>query len=224
MGILDRINETVQAKLNKLADTMENTDENLELSYERQVDFLKEVKRNLVDLVARRKQLQNQVSGSQTKLIKLTEQAQTAVNSGNDNLAKIALSQKATITKQIDSMNRTINDMLAEEEKLTEAEQKLAAKIENFRTMKEVLKVQVASSEAASKVKNGLSGLSGSIGDIDRAVERAQAKIDRNRAKDSAIKDLIDSGVLTDNSDPINQAEIDLAVESELAAMKSKKL
>ena len=66
--------------------------------------------------------------------------------------------------------------MEIEQEKLTHAEQRLQAKVQAFKTQKEVIKAQYSAAQAQVRIGSALSGLSEEMGDITIAGGRAENK------------------------------------------------
>ena len=116
-----------------------------------------------------------------------------------------------------------------EQEKLTHAEKRLQAKVEAFRTRKEIIKAQYSAAQAQVRIGSALSGISEEMGDVSLAVERAEVKTERMRARAGAIDELAAAGVLEDYSgreDAIGKelAQLSAAqnVEDELAALRDR--
>ena len=115
-----------------------------------------------------------------------------------------------------------------EQQKLTNAEQRLQAKVQAFRTKKEVIKAQYSAAQAQVRIGSALSGISEEMGDITLAVERAETKTETLRAKAGAIDELVAVGVLDDVGEAkddldrqLEQISTSASVESELAALKA---
>jgi len=130
---------------------------------------------------------------------------------------------------EIQGLDQQIADMELEQEKLTNAEQRLQAKVQAFRTKKEVIKAQYNAAQAQVRIGSALSGVSEEMGDVSLAIERAETKTEAMRARAGAIDELASAGVL---DDPMGGSQDDIAleldklaattnVESELAALKA---
>ena len=115
-----------------------------------------------------------------------------------------------------------------EQEKLTQAEQRLQAKVSAFKTKKEVIKAQFTAAQAQVRIGSALSGISEEMGDISLAAERAENKTEQMRARAGAIDELASIGVLDDFSGTQDDISRELEaltssqnVEDELSALKS---
>src|SRR5260370_34281726 len=137
MGLLGRAGEIIKAKFNTLLNKAENPNETLDYSYEKQLQLLQNVKRGLADLVTSKRRLQLQHDKIEQDMDKLDAQAKQALAANREDLARIALQRKVGIQSQLQNLDTQIAQLEGQQEKLTDAEQKLQTKIETFRTQKE---------------------------------------------------------------------------------------
>ena len=113
---------------------------------------------------------------------------------------------------------------------MEEAARRLETKISSFRAQKEVIKAQYTTAQAQVKMGEATTGLSEELADVGLAVQRAQDKTERMRARAQAIDELTDSGVLEDpmtpGADPIErelrEVHMKSQVDDDLAALKAK--
>jgi len=229
MGMLSRMSTVVKAKMNRIIDNAENPQETLDYAYEKQLEMLRDVKRGVVEMVTAKRRLELQAQKARGNISKLDDQARKALEMGREDLARVALERKQTGLMEVDGLDLQITDMQHEQEKLTAAEQRLHAKVQAFRSKKEVIKAQYTAAQAQVRIGSALSGLSEEMGDVGLAVERAEQKTESMRARAGAIDELADSGVLDtpmlgggDALDrELNQLSASAGVESELAALKA---
>lgn len=228
MGILSRISTLFKAKVSRALDSAENPHETLEYSYEKQLELLRNVKRGIVEVVTSKRRIELQAQEVRNSVGRLEEQAAQAVRAGRDDLARMALQRKQLALQQLQGLEEQLRGLEMEQEKLTLAEQRLSAKVEAFKTRKEVIKAQYTAAEAQVRIGDAINGLSEEMADVGLAVERAEEKTQRLRARASAIDELTSSGVLTDltigPSDSIGRElariSADQSVEAELARLK----
>ncbi len=228
MGMLSRMSTIVKSKMNRIMDQAEDPRETLDYSYEKQMEMLRNVKRGVVEMVAAKRQIQQQASKVQESVARLDMQARQALEAGREDLARLALQRKQTALLELQGLDEQISGMELEQEKLTQAEQRLQAKVAAFRTKKEVIKAQYNAAQAQVRIGSALSGISEEMGDIGLAVERAEMKTDKMRARAGAIDELAATGVLEDftgGGDDISRELDKLAasqnVESELASLRA---
>ena len=227
MGMLSRMGTIVKSKMNRILDSSEDPRETLDYSYEKQMEMLRNVKRGVVEMVTTKRRLELQAAKVQESISKLDSQARQAVEMGREDLAKMALERKQTAIAELQGLDQQVSGLELEQEKLTHAEQRLQAKVQAFRTQKEVIKAQYSAAQAQVRIGSALSGLSEEMGDISLAVERAETKTETLRAKAGAIDELVTSGVLDDpvsGKDSLDrqleQVSASASVEAELAALK----
>jgi len=229
MGMWQRFSMLFKAKASKALDKVEDPRETLDYSYQRQTEMLQKVKRGLLDVATSRKRLEMQGEQLQAKAAKLHEQAKKAMELGKEDLAREALTRRAAIEPELESLRAQHASLQAEEAKLSEASRRLTAHLEALRTRKETIKAQYTAAEAQTKVGEALSGLSEDMGDIGLAVQRAEDKTATMSARAGAIDELLASGALDDLSTPGDRIEAELGrhiaeseVDAELARLKAE--
>jgi phage shock protein A len=229
MGLMKRLSTLFRAKASKVLDRAEDPRETLDYSYERQLEMLRDVQRGVADVATSRKRVELQAQQLQQKAAKLQDQARQAVEAGRDDLAREALSRRSAIGPQLDDLRAQHDQLQAEEAKLTQAAQRLQAKVDAFRTRKETIKATYTAAEAQTKIGEAVSGISEEMGDVGLAMQRAEDKTLQMQSRAGAIDELLASGALDDasaSSDPI-QAELDRissssSVDAELSRLKSE--
>src|ERR671926_284879 len=137
-------------------------------------------------------------------------------------------------TKQIEMLDKQITDMKSEQQKLEDTERRLSAKVEEFNSRKEVIKAQYSAAEAQVRIKESVTGISEEMADVGIAMNKAEEKTEKMKAKSQALDEMIDSGVLTDytssTSDDGGSIEKELedvvsreSVDQELAKLKAER-
>jgi phage shock protein A len=227
MGMLSRMGIIVKAKMNRIMDSTEDPRETLDYSYEKQMEMLRNVKRGVVEMVTTKRRLELQAAKVRENIGKLDGQARKAVEMGREDLARLALERKQGAIAELEGLDQQVAGLELEQEKLTHAEQRLQAKVQAFRTKKEVIKAQYSAAQAQVRIGAALSGISEEMGDVSLAVERAENKTEMLRAKAGAIDELVSTGVLDDPTSgkdsldhQLEQVSASASVESELAAIR----
>ena len=229
MGLLSRTSTVVKAKMTRLLDRAENPNEMLDYSYDKQVEMLRNVKRGVVEMVATKHRLQLQAQKVQDNAAKLDVQARKAMEMGREDMARIALERKQTAILELQGLDQQVSGLELEQEKLTKAEQRLQAKVQAFRTKKEIIKAQYSAAQAQVRIGAALSGVSEEMGDVTMAIERAEDKTEKMRARAGAIDELAASGMLElepgggkdDIERELDKLTSSANVDGELAALKS---
>ena len=229
MGLIERMANIIRAKMHDLLDRGEDPRVTMDYSYERQVQMLQQVRRGVLDVVTAKRRLELQAARLHDDVERMDSQARRALQNNREDLARLALQRKQETLQQLQSLDTQVADLEREQEKLALAEGRLAAKVEAFRTRKETIKAQYSAAEAQVKIGESVTGLSEEMADVSMAVQRAQEKTDRLRARALAIDEMVHEGLLTDFSAPGDQVERELNrlaasqnVENELAALRAE--
>jgi phage shock protein A len=231
MGLFSRMSTIFKAKVSKALDKAEDPRETLDYSYEKQLEMLQKVKRGIVEVTTAKKRLELQSAKQKEDIAKLDNQARQALAAGREDLARVVLTRKASAMEQLQSLDAQIANLDNEQAKLVDAESRLSAKVEAFRTRKEVIKATYSAAEAQVRIGEAVSGISEELTDIGMAIDRAENKTAQLQAKASAIDELMASGVLADPTSFGTSSDIDreLArlsagsqVDAELARMKAE--
>jgi phage shock protein A len=197
-GLMGRATTIVKAKFSKLLDRAENPNETLDYSYEEQLRQLQNVKRGIADVATAKKRLELQYTGMQQQVEKLDGQARDALKANREDLAREAITRKAAIQAQLEGIMQQGQQLEAQQTKLVEGEKALSARVESFRTQKEVIKAQYSAAEAQVKIGEAATGISDNMADVGLAVQRAKDKTESMQARAAAVEELTASGALTD--------------------------
>jgi phage shock protein A len=228
-GLIGRATTILKAKFSRLLDRAENPAETLDYSYEEQLKQLQNVKRGIADVATAKKRLELQYTSMQQQVEKLDGQARDALKANREDLAREALTRKATIEGQLESIMAQGQQLEAQQQKLVEGQKTLSAKVESFRTQKEVIKAQYSAAEAQARIGEAATGISDNMSDVGAAVERAKDKTQQLQARAAAVEELTAAGALDDftsGDDDIDrqlkQIQQGGQVDDELAKMKAE--
>ncbi len=235
MGLIDRFSTIFKSKANTLADKLENPNETLDYSFEKQNELIVNLRRQIVQVVAAKKQLEMQKAKLTSSITTLDQQAKSALNSNREDLARLALERKNSIMSQVQNLDKQIADIQSEQIKLENTERRLSAKIDEFKSRKEIIKAQYSSAEAQVRIKESVTGISEEMSDVGMALGRAEEKTERMKAKAQALDEMTESGMLTDFTSSsssystggtdidseLNKVSMDATVDQELAKMKA---
>ena len=228
MGLLNRMSTVVRAKMNTVMDRVEDPNETLDYSYQKQLELLQNVKRGVAEVTTSKKRLELQKAKLAQKMDQLDSQAREAIKSDREDLARQALERKSALSVQAQSLDQQIADLGQEQAKLEATEGRLSAKVESFRVKKETIKAQYSAAEAQVKVTESLTGISEEMADVGLSVQRSEDKIETMKARSLALDELVEKGTLEDftGSDDIERelAKIQAksSVESDLDRLKAE--
>src|SRR3978361_656453 len=151
-GLMARLSLIFKAKFSKALDRAENPNETLDYSYEEQLRQLQNVKRGIADVTTAKKRLELQYASMQQQVEKLDGQAREALQANREGLSREALPRKAAVQAQLHGIMQQGQQLEAQQQKLIEGERTLQAKVEAFRTQKEVIKAQYSAAEAQVRI------------------------------------------------------------------------
>jgi phage shock protein A len=228
-GLIGRTMLIIKAKFSRLLDHAENPSETLDYSYEEQLRQLQNVKRGIADVATAKKRLELQYTSMQQQVDKLDGQARDAVTANREDLAREALTRKAAIQGQLQSIMDQGQQLESQQQKLVEGEKTLSSKVESFRTQKEVIKAQYSAAEAQVKIGEAATGIGSNMADVGAAVERAKDKTAQLQARAAAVDELTAAGTLDDftsTDDDIDRQLKQISqsgqVDDELAKIKAE--
>lgn len=230
MGLMNRITTVIKQKVNILLDKYEDPREALDYSFVKQTEMLNKLRRDIAEVITAKKRLEMQKAKLWDNIHTLDEQARRAMDSDREDLAKLALERKNANMLHVQSLDKQITDMQAEQDKLEQTEKRLSAKVEEFKSRKEVIKAQYSAAEAQVRIKESVTGISEEMTDVGMAMNRAEDKTEKMKSKSQALDEMIDSGVLSDYTSNKNDIEIELekssiksSVDEELAKLKAER-
>ena len=228
-GLMARLSLIFKAKFSKALDRAENPNETLDYSYEEQLRQLQNVKRGIADVTTAKKRLELQYTSMQQQVEKLDGQAREALKAGREDLAREALTRKTAVQGQLDGIMQQGQQLEVQQKKLIDGQNTLQAKVESFRTQKEVIKAQYSAAEAQVRIGEAATGIGEQMADVGLAVQRAKDKTEQMQARANAIEELTDTGALTDFTSSGDDIDRQLAqisqggqVDDELAKMKAE--
>jgi hypothetical protein len=123
----------------------------LDAAYERQLEMLTRVRRAVADVATSRKRLELQATQLEQHISKLGDQIRKATEAGYGTLAEEAGTRRGAAEEQLAEVRRMYADIQAEEERVTAASQRLQAKVDAFRTRKEVMKAADTAAQATAE-------------------------------------------------------------------------
>ncbi len=189
-GMMDRMSGIFKAKINKAMDAAENPAEMLDLSYEQMLEQLQKIRRSVADVATAKAQLQQQLNGLQNQEQRLDGQARQALAANREDLARAALTRKTALVPQVQALATQVESLQQQQGKLIDGQDRLAAKIEAFRTNKETMKAQYTAAQANVRINEFATGLSEEFGSVQLQMERAQGKIEHMQARATALDEL----------------------------------
>jgi phage shock protein A len=213
-GLEGRFSTLMKAKVSAVLDRAEDPAETLDYSYEKQLELLQQAKSGIVDVVTSKKRLQSQEGTLREQAAKLDGQARQALAAGNEDLSRQALTRKHSIEDELGSLDQQVAELEGQQQQLTDSENKLQAKVEAFRTKKEVIKAQYSAADAQVQISEAATGVGEQMADVGLAMQRATDKTENDPTELGGGGDDLDR--------QLAQVTSAGAVDSELETMKAQ--
>ena len=231
MGIFSRFMNFIRMRANSALDKAEDPGQVMDYSYSKQLEQLQQLRRSIADVVTNEKRLEMQQKEVETKVNKLTDQAEQALIAKREDLARLALQRKEELVSQLNSYEQQIAQLKAQEERLITMERNVSARVETFRTQKEMVKAQYSAAQAQVKINEAITGISQEMTEMNLAMQRAQDKVLNMQARANAMETLIEQGTLGEQGLPgssdtldreLRQISTEQHVEAQLQALKQQ--
>ncbi|HEX6108491.1 MAG TPA: PspA/IM30 family protein [Ktedonobacteraceae bacterium] len=233
MGFFSRLATFFNIRANAALDKAEDPGQVMDYSYSKQVEQLQQLRRSIADVVTNEKRLEMQQSQLIEKINRLDQQAMQALQANREDLARMALQRKETLLVQINSYEQQLAQLKAQEEKLINMERTISARVEAFRTQKEMVKAQYSAAQAQVKINETVTGISEEMTEMNLAMQRAQDKVLTMQARANAMEALIDQGTLSEQGmlgagsgdtleRELQKISTEQNVEAQLQAMKQQ--
>lgn len=227
MGVWSRMLLFLKVKTSAALDRVEDPIQVVEYALEQQQAVLRKVRLGLVEVTTSRCQLEQQAEKQRAKVPQMEDQARRALLAGREDLARIALERKQTALAEMERMGGQLAEVSEQERRLSASERQLTARVEEFRTRREVIIAAYNAAEAQLRVNEALSGVSGELAELSMAVGRAEEKTERMRARASAIDALISTGDLPAAGGDLVERELrriaaTQAIDDDMAALKAQ--
>src|SRR5579859_731285 len=233
MGFFSRLATFFRIRANAALDKAEDPGQVMDYSYTKQLEQLQNLKRSIADVVTNEKRLERQQFQIQEQVNKLDQQAMTALQANREDLARMALQRKETLLTQINGFEQQIAQLRAQEEKLVTMERTISARVETFRTQKEMVKAQYGAAQAQVKINEAVTGISQEMTEMNLAMQRAQDKVLNMQSRANAMETLIEQGTLSEQGllgsgsgdtldRQLQQISSQQNVEAQLQAMKQQ--
>lgn len=196
MGLWSRFVNLFRMRASAALDKAEDPGQVMDYSYTKQLEQLQQLRRSIAEVVTNEKRLDLLQSQIQQQINKLDQQAMQALQANREDLARMALQKKEGLVAQISSYEQQIAQLRAQEENLIAMERKISARVEAFRTQKEMVKAQYNAAQAQVKINESVTGISQEMSEMNLAMQRAQDKVLSMQSRANAMETLIEQGTL----------------------------
>ena len=159
MGMAKRVLHTLKAKTYNPRDTVEDSPEALDSSYQQQLEMLIRIRRGVADVTAAREHIESQMSAMRPEQEEPDHQTVQVSITGTNRRGRQEPRSKAAFGTAISDLAAQHNALRAQEEQLMAASRRLEAKVEAFRMRKEAIKAVYKVAEAEQRIGEALSSI-----------------------------------------------------------------
>jgi len=198
MGLWSRFVNLFRMRASAALDKAEDPGQVMDYSYTKQLEQLQQLRRSIAEVVTNEKRLDLLQAQVQQQINKLDQQAMQALQASREDLARMALQRKEGLVAQLSSYEQQIAQLRAQEENLIAMERKISARVEAFRTQKEMVKAQYGAAQAQVKINEAVTGISQEMTEMNLAMQRAQDKVLTMQSRANAMETLIEQGTLSE--------------------------
>lgn len=232
VSLLSHLQNIFNMKADAALNAAEEPGQVFDYSYTKQLEQLQQLRRAIAEVVTDEKHIELLEAQVEEQANHLQAQAAQALQAGREDLARTALQRKEALAAQTDAYKQQIAQLAAQQAHLEEVEQKVAQRVETFRTQKEIVKAQYQAAQAQVNVNEAVTGISNEMTEMNLAMQRAQDKVLNMQARAGALDTLLEHGALGDqgllgasNSDidqQLQQISAEHNVDMQLTALKQQ--
>jgi phage shock protein A len=223
----NRLTLRLKARLSRLLDRAEDPAEILDYSYDQQMEQLYSLRRDIADLVTAKKRVAHQRDRRQDQFRKLDAGARKALEFGREDLARQTLERKRLVGQELIGLNQLVADLERQQAQMVAHGREYRARIERFRSQKEVAKARYSAAKAQLAISDAVAGLSSQLREVGGRIERATEKAEDMNLRASVVEELEGSGVLAvlgagedDIDRQLRELSSGVSIDAELARMK----
>lgn len=220
MGVLDRLSTLLRANINDMLDQAEDPEIMLSQILRDMEGEISKARSQVADMMAQEKLFRDDLTSAQTKSSQMEERAEYYVRQGNDAMAREALKRKTDSDSNIGVLQQQLT---AQSDMVTRLRSQLDALQDKYQTAlsnRDSLIARSRRAKAQQQVTRTMSSLD--VHDYSSDLSRMEQRIRTQEARAGAEAELSSSLSNDDTSGVFDDAERNSAIDSQLAALKSR--
>jgi len=218
MGVLNRVNDIIQANLSAALDKAEDPEKLLNLLVQEMQDALTECRTTAATFLTQEKQMKREIAAKQAKVADWQAKAEKALSKDRDDLAKAALIEKQRITTEIEAQQAEMDKVAESLAKLTEDCQRLQNKLTDAKAKQLTYMQKERVVTARLKVKEQLH--SSKVADALARFDYLEQRVENIESQVEAYE-LTQSDAANSTAAQIAALEKNDAIDKELADLKA---
>lgn len=221
MGILARFKDIMSSNINALLDKAEDPEKMIDQCLRNLNSDLGKVKSETATIMAEEQHAKRDLDECNEEIAKMQTYAVKALEANNENDARKFLEQKATLNTKVAGLQDAFNLAHNNATNMREMHDKLVGDINELESRKDMIKGKLAvakTQERINKMTSSFSSANDSISSFNKfedlankAIDKANAMAELNKAPDNSIKDL----------EAKYSGPSETGVDDELAALKA---
>lgn len=220
MSILKRFTDIMASNINAMLDKAEDPEKMVDQLLRNLNDDLTKVKAETASIMADEARSKRELDECRSQISKMLDYATRAVKAGNDDDARNFLERKATLTKELETLEQKYNIAKDNSEKMKEMYKKLSSQIEEVNERRNAIKIKIATAKAQQKINKIGSSVNSSKGNLD-SFSRMEEKANKMLDEANAMAELNNSNESENLEDLMNKYNSnDSIVEDELDELK----
>lgn len=220
MGIFGRMTDVINANVNDLLDRAENPEKMLKQIIREIEDGIDKSRREMAKVLAEAKRLDKEVDAKAKETDEWVNRAEMAIDQDNDELARKAIERKLAYEKELATLQTQGDETRAAVDQMKDNIKLLSDKLTEARAKRTALAARASAAKTAKQVQKQVRDLAdpgkalGKLEKLERRVEDAEAEASAMAAANQAQNEV---------EKEFKDMEDNLAVDSELAALKAKR-
>lgn len=218
MSIFRRVSDLVKSNVNDLLDRAEDPEKMVKqiiIDMEKQV---REATQALGQAMASEKQALNHLEKAKSNSLEWENKAKLALQAGNQDLAKKALANKVEADNNIESLQKSYDQISMQTQELRSRVQTLQQKLDEARQKQNMLIARARMAEATESVATAVSGTNSDS--AFSKLEKMEQKVEAKEAAAEASASM--SGDTTFAVDEFKELETNQAVDAELQRLMNE--
>ncbi|MGL1893996.1 MAG: PspA/IM30 family protein [Spirochaetaceae bacterium] len=187
MGVFNRVKDIVTANINSLLDKAEDPSKMLRLMIQEMEDTIIDLKSSCAAQLAEKKTVNRQLDDADGKTKQWADRAALALDKNREDLAKEALIEKRNFTDKVNTLTKHLETLTVNVDLSREDIVKLEKKLISVKSKYKDLVIRSKQAEEANKFNNYDS--SSKISEMERQVDRMEAKYDIDSFSSSSLED-----------------------------------
>ncbi len=214
-----RITEVLSANIDDMIDRVEDPDRMIKRIIREMEENVHQAKEGVIDAIASKKQLALELKHSRERSDKWAGKAERALRAGNEELARAALARKKEHDRAASDLDASLETAKRVSDKLKAQLRSLENKLAETRRKRATLAARKQAAEASRRMEVTVSRFRGGVNTGSRFV-RMEERVVEMEARVEAMEELNDDS--SDLEREIDRLTVDVEVESELEALRSK--